>query len=133
MDIDVLISGFLVLSLAGSSLSIAAYSSFRDRANDDQKLLLIIASCFISAFLVVFTLSFTTLENLTFYQYVLALIFYALIFMAVLSIVGFVIHRLMVDQKYKDDELRSAIVIIESSKDDLDSSIRLFESEKTIK
>jgi hypothetical protein len=50
--------------------------------------------------------------------------------MAVLSIVGFVIHRLMVDQKYKDDELRSAIVIIESSKDDLDSSIRLFESEK---
>ena len=133
MDIDVLISGFLVLSLAGSSLSIAAYSSFRDRASDDQKLLLIIASCFISAFLVVFILSFTTLENLTFYQYLLALIFFVLIFMAVLSIVGFVIHRLMVDQKYKDDELKSAIVIIESSKDDLDSSIRLFESEKLIK
>jgi cytochrome b subunit of formate dehydrogenase len=130
MDIGVLISGFLVLSLAGSSLSIAAYSSFRDRANDDQKLLLIIASCFIFAFLVVFILSFTTLDNLTFYQYILALSFFALIFMAVLSIIGFIIHRLMVDQKYKDDELKSAIIIIESSKDDLDSSIRLFESEK---
>lgn len=50
--------------------------------------------------------------------------------MAILSIIGFVIHRLMVDQKYRDDELKSAIVIIESSKDDLDSSISLFESEK---
>ncbi len=133
MDINVLISAFLVLSVSGSSLSIAAYSSFRDRASDDQKLLLIIASCFIFAFLVVFILSFTTLDNLTFYQYLLALIFFVLIFMAVLSIIGFVIHRLMVDQKYKDDELKSAIVIIESSKDDLDSSIRLFESEKLIK
>ena len=133
MDINVLISAFLVLSVSGSSLSIAAYSSFRDRASDDQKLLLIIASCFIFAFLVVFILSFTTLDNLTFYQYLLALIFFVLIFMAVLSIIGFVIHRLRVDQKYKDDELKSAIVIIESSKDDLDSSIRLFESEKLIK
>lgn len=130
MDINVLISAFLVLSVAGSSLSMAAYSSFRDRASDDQKLLLIIASCFIFAFLVAFILSFITLDNLTFYQYGLALIFFVLIFMAVLSIIGFVIHRLMVDQKYKDDELKSAIIIIESSKDDLDSSICLFESEK---
>ena len=37
MDITALIPEFLVLSLAGSSLSIAAYSSFKDR-NDDQKL-----------------------------------------------------------------------------------------------
>ena len=49
MDIAALIPEFLVLSLAGSSLSIAAYSSFKDRS-DDQKLLLIIASCFIFAF-----------------------------------------------------------------------------------
>lgn len=120
----------MVLSVAGSSLSIAAYSSFKDRASDDQKLLLIIAICFIFAFLAAFILSFTTLENLTFNQYLLSLIFFVLIFMAILSIIGFVIHRLMVDQKYKDDELKSAIVIIESSKDDLDSSISLFESEK---
>lgn len=130
MDINTIISGFLVLSVAGSSLSIAAYSSFKDRASDDQKLLLIIAICFIFAFLVAFILTFTTLENLTFQQYLLSLIFFVLIFMAISSIIGFVIHRLMVDQKYKDDELKSAIVIIESSKDDLDSSIRLFESEK---
>lgn len=130
MDINTIISGFLVLSVAGSSLSIAAYSSFKDKASDDQKLLLIIAICFIFAFLAVFILSFTTLENLIFYQYLLALIFFVLIFMAILSIIGFVIRRLMVDQKFKDDELKSAIVIIESSKDDLDSTISLFESEK---
>lgn len=130
MDINTIISGFLVLSVAGSSLSIAAYSSFKDKASDDQKLLLIIAICFIFAFLSAFILSFTTLENLTFYQYALSLIFFVLIFMAILSIIGFVIHRLMVDQKFKDDELKSAIVIIKSSKDDLDSTISLFESEK---
>jgi len=129
MDIIALIPEFLVLSLAGSSLSIAAYSSFKDRS-DDQKLLLIIASCFIFAFLVVFILSAITLYNLTFYQYILVLIFYTLIFMAILSIIGFIIHRLIVDQKYKDDELQSAIDIIESSKDGLDSSISLFESGK---
>jgi hypothetical protein len=129
MDISALIPEFLVLSLAGSSLSIAAYSSFKDKS-DDQKLLLIIASCFIFAFLVVFILSLLTLENLTFYQYILALIFYVLIFMAILSIIGFIIHRLVTDQRYKDDELQSAIDIIESSKDGLDSSITLFESEK---
>jgi hypothetical protein len=128
MDISALIPEFLVLSLAGSSLSIAAYSSFKDKS-DDQKLLLIIASCFIFAFLVVFILSLLTLENLTFYQYILALIFYVLIFMAILSIIGFIIHRLVTDQRYKDDELQSAIDIIESSKDGLDSSITLFESE----
>jgi len=127
MDINVLIPEFLVLSLAGSSLSIAAYSSFRDRS-DDQKLLLIIASCFIFAFLVVLILSFISLDNLTIYQYSLALIFYGLIYMAILSIVGFIIHRLRVDQKFKDDELQSAIDIIESSKDGLESSVSLFES-----
>jgi cell shape-determining protein MreD len=126
MDINALIPEFLVLSLAGSSLSIAAYSSFKDRS-DDQKLLLIIASCFIFAFLVVFILSAMELDNLTFYQYILALIFYALISMAILSIVGFIIQRLRVDQKYKDDELQSAIDIIESSKEGLESSISLFE------
>ncbi len=129
MDINALIPEFLVLSLAGSSLSIAAYSSFKDRS-DDQKLLLIIASCFIFAFLVVLILSAISLDNLTFYQYSLALIFYALIYMAILSIIGFIIHRLRVDQKFKDDELESAIDIIESSKDGLESSISLFESGK---
>jgi cytochrome c biogenesis protein CcdA len=129
MDISGLIPEFLVLSLAGSSLSIAAYSSFKDKS-EDQKLLLIIASCFIFAFLVVFILSLLTLENLTFDQYLLALIFYVLIFMAILSIIGFIIHRLVTDQRYKDDELQSAIDIIESSKDGLDSSITLYESEK---
>jgi cell shape-determining protein MreD len=128
MDINALIPEFLVLSLAGSSLSIAAYSSFRDRS-DDQRLLLIIASCFIFAFLVVLILSAISLDNLTFYQYSLALIFYGLIYMAVLSIVGFIIHRIRVDQKFKDDELQSAIDIIESSKDGLESSVSLFESE----
>ena len=128
MDINALIPEFLVLSLAGSSLSIAAYSSFRDRS-DDQKLLLIIASCFIFAFLVVLILSAISLDNLTFYQYSLALLFYGLIYMAVLSIVGFIIHRIRVDQKFKDDELQSAIDIIESSKDGLESSVSLFELE----
>jgi len=89
---------------------------------------LIIASCFIFAFLVVLILSFISLDNLTIYQYSLALIFYGLIYMAILSIVGFIIHRLRVDQKFKDDELQSAIDIIESSKDGLESSVSLFES-----
>lgn len=129
MDIVSLIPEFLVMSLAGSSLSIAAYSSFKDR-NDDQKLLLIIASCFIFAFLVVLILSAINLEELTFNQYLMALIFYGLIFMAILSIIGFVIHRLIVDEKYKNDELQSAIDIIESSKDGLDSSISLFDMKK---
>jgi choline-glycine betaine transporter len=126
MDINTLIPEFLVLSLAGSSLSIAAYSSFKDRT-DDKKLLLIIASCFIFAFLVVLILSATTLENLTFYQYILSLVFYILIFMAILSIIGFIIQRLKIDQKYEDEELQSAIDIIESSQSGLESSIRLFE------
>jgi len=125
MDINALIPEFLVLSLAGSSLSIAAYSSFKDRS-DDQKLLLNIASCFIIAFLVVFILSAMELDNLTFYQYILALFFYALISMAILSIVGFIIQRLRVDQRYKDDELQSAIDILESSKEGLESSVSLF-------
>lgn len=125
MDISTLIPEFLVLSLAGSSLSIAAYSSFKDRS-DDQKLLLIIASCFIFAFLVVLILSAASLDNLSIFQYSLTLIFYGLIYMAILSIIGFIIHRLRVDQKFKDDELQSAIDIIESSMDGLESSVRLF-------
>lgn len=127
MDINALIPEFLVLSLAGSSLSIAAYSSFKDR-NDDQKLLLIIASCFIFAFLAILILSAISLGNLSVYEYTLSLIFYALIYMAILSIIGFIIHRLRVDQKAKDDELQSAIDIIESSMDGLESSIKLFRS-----
>jgi len=75
-------------------------------------------------------LSAASLENLTFYQYILILIFYALIYMAILSIIGFIIHRLRVDQKFKDGELQSAIDIIESSKDGLDSSVTLFETNK---
>lgn len=125
MDITILIPEFLVLSLAGSSLSIAAYSSFKDR-NDDKKLLLIIASFFIFAFLVVLILTITNLNTLTLNQYILALIFYTLILMAILSIIGFIIHRLILDQQYKEDELQSAIDIIEQSKDGLDSSINLF-------
>lgn len=129
MDINALIPEFLVLSLAGSSLSIAAYSSFKDRS-DDQKLLLIIASCFIFAFLAILILSAISLNNLSMDQYILTLIFYALIYMAILSIIGFIIHRLRVDQKMKDEELQSAIDIIESSKDGLESSVSLFESKK---
>lgn len=129
MDMTHLIPEFLVFSLAGSSLSIAAYSAFRDK-NDDQKLLLVVASCFTLAFLVLFTLTFLTLENLTRLQYIFASIFYFLIFMAVLGIMGFIIRRLIVDQRSKDDELDSAIDIIESSKDGLDSFINLLESKK---
>ncbi len=125
MDVTALIPEFLVLSLAGASLSIAAYSSFRDR-NDDPKLLLIIASLFSFAFLVIFILSAATLTDLTLNEYILTVIFYILIFMAILSIIGFIIQRLRIDQKYKDDELESAIDIIESSMDGLDSSITLF-------
>lgn len=132
MDITHLIPEFLVFSLAGASLSIAAYSAFRD-VNEDKKLLLIIASCFSFAFLVIFIMAFITLDDLTTFPYILALVFYVLIFMAILSIIGFVIHRLRVDQKFKDDELDSAIDIIESSKDGLDSSISLFESERIFK
>jgi heme/copper-type cytochrome/quinol oxidase subunit 3 len=129
MDINALIPEFLVLTVAGSSLSIAAYSAFKDRS-DDQKLLLLIAGCFSFAFLVVFVLSFISLDNLTFFQYVLALIFYILIFMAILSVIGFIIHRLIVDQRLKDDDLEAATDIIESSKDGLDSFITLIESQK---
>ncbi len=50
--------------------------------------------------------------------------------MAVLGIMGFVIRRLIVDQRSKDDELESAIDIIESSKDGLESFINLLESQK---
>ena len=129
MDLIHLIPEFLVLSLAGSSLSIAAYSAFRDK-NDDQKLLLVVASCFTCAFLVLFTLTFLTLDNLTQLQYIFALIFYFLIFLAIMGIIGFIIRRLIVDQRSKDDELESAIDIIDSSKDGLDSFINLLEYQK---
>jgi len=129
MDIIHLIPEFLVFSLAGSSLSIAAYSAFRDK-NDDQKLLLVVASCFTSAFLVLFTLTFLTLDNLTQLQYTFALIFYFLIFLAVMGIIGFIIRRLIVDQRSKDDELDSAIDIIDSGIDGLDSFINLLGSKK---
>jgi len=128
MNISTLLPEFLVLSITGASLSIAAYSAFNDR-NDDQRLLLIIASCFTLAFLVIFILSFVTLNNLGLYPYILALIFYILIFMAIMSIIGFIIHRLIVDQKVKDDGLESAIDIIESSKDGLESFISLLKSD----
>nr|WP_319372403.1 hypothetical protein [uncultured Methanobacterium sp.] len=129
MDITHLIPEFLVFSLAGSSLSIAAYSAFRDK-NDDKKLLLVVASCFTCAFLVLFTLTFLTLDSLSLLQYIFALFFYFLIFLAVLGIIGFIIRRLIVDQRSKDDELDSAIDIVDSSKDGLDSFINLLESGK---
>ncbi|WP_414469709.1 hypothetical protein [Methanobacterium sp. ACI-7] len=129
MDITHLIPEFLVFSLAGASLSIAAYSAFRDN-NDDKKLLLIIASCFSFAFFVIFIMAFITLEDMTTFPYILALVFYILISMAMLSIIGFVIHRLRIDQRSRDDELDSAIEIIETSKDGLDSSISLMGSQK---
>jgi hypothetical protein len=129
MDLTHLIPEFLVFSLAGSSLSIAAYSAFRDKSGD-KKLLLVVASCFTCAFLVLFTLTFLTLENLTRLEYIFTSIFYFLIFMAVLGIMGFIIRRLIVDQRSKDDELDSAIDIIDSSKDGLDSFINLLESQK---
>ncbi|MTK64766.1 MAG: hypothetical protein F8N15_09665 [Methanobacterium sp.] len=127
MDISSLIPDFLVFSLAGSSLSITAYSAFRDR-NDDKKLLLIIATCFSLAFVVVFVMTFINMEDLTELP-VLGLTFYILIFMAILSIIGFIIHRLMVDERYKQDELESAIDIIESSKSGLNSFIKLLKCE----
>ena len=129
MDVNILIPDFLVFSLAGASLSIAAYSAFRDK-NDDKKLLLIIAGCFSCAFLVIFILSFITMDNLNTLPYMLVLVFYILIFMAILSIIGFIVHRLRVDQRFKDDEFDSAVDIIESSKDGLDSFISLLESQK---
>ena len=129
MDIYSLIPEFLVLSLAGASLSIAAYSAFWDK-NDDKKLLLVIASFFSLAFLVIFVQAFITLDNLNSFPNILALIFYILILMAIISIMGFIIHRLRIDQRYKDDELDSAIDIIESSKDGLESSISLMEFTK---
>ena len=129
MDVNILIPDFLVFSLAGASLSITAYSAFRDK-NDDKKLLLIIAGCFSCAFLVIFILSFITMDNLNTLPYILVLVFYILIFMAILSIIGFIVHRLRIDQRFKDDELDSAIDIIESSKDGLDSFISLLEFRK---
>ena len=129
MDVTILIPDFLVFSLAGASLSIAAYSAFRDK-NDDKKLLLIIAGCFSCAFLVIFILSFITMDNLNTLPYMLVLVFYILIFMAILSIIGFIVHRLRIDQRFKDDELDSAVDIIESSKDGLDSFIDLLKSQK---
>ena len=72
MDIIGLIPEFLVFSLTGSSLSIAAYSAFKDR-NDDRKLLLIISICFSLAFMVVFILTFSDIDNLSTVPFILAL------------------------------------------------------------
>jgi uncharacterized membrane protein YozB (DUF420 family) len=124
MEIEILLPALLVLSLTGSSLSIAAYSAFRDN-NDDKKLLLIIACCFSLAFLVIFIWAFLTVDNLNIFPNFLAIFFYILIFMAILSIIGFIIHRLRVDQRKRNDELDSAIDIIESNKDGLESFIKL--------
>lgn len=129
MDLSHLIPEFLVFSLAGASLSIAAYSAFRDK-NDDKKLLLVIASSFTLAFLVLFTLTILSLDKLTIIEYIFVIIFYFLIFMAVLSIMGFIIRRLIVDQRSKDDELDSALDIVDSSKNGLDSFINLLKSQR---
>lgn len=129
MEFTALIPELMVFSLAGSSLSIAAYSAFKDR-NDDKKLLLIIANCFTMAFFVLFIYTFITIDSLSYIPTVVVLIFYLLIFLAISSILGFIIHRLIADQKFKDDELESAIDIVESSKDGLDSFIGLLESQK---
>lgn len=129
MEFTTLIPELMVLSLAGSSLSIAAYSAFKDR-NDDKKLLLIIASCFTMAFFVLFVYTFLTIDSLAYIPSVFAWIFYFLIFLAISSILGFIINRLVADQKFKVDELESAIDIVESSKNGLDSFIRLLESQK---
>lgn len=127
MDITGLIPDFLVFSLTGASLSITAYSAFRDRS-DDKKLLLIIATCFSLAFVVIFVMTFINMDELT-HLPILGLTFYILIFMAILSIIGFIIHRLMVDEGYKRNELESAIDIIESSKNGLNSFITLLKYE----
>lgn len=129
MDIYSLIPEFLVLSVSGAALSIAAYSAFEDN-NEDKKLLLVIASLFSFAFLVIFILAYISMDNMDTVPNILALFFYVLIFLAMSSIVGFVIHRLREDQKFKDDELDSAIDVIESSIDGLKSSINLFEHKK---
>lgn len=50
--------------------------------------------------------------------------------MAMMGIMGFIIRRFIVDQRFKDDELDSAIDIIESSKNGLDSFINLLELQK---
>lgn len=129
MEIEILIPGLLVLSLTGASLSIAAYSAFRDN-NNDKKLLLIISSCFSLAFLVLFIVVFLTINNFNTFPYFFVLIFYILMFMAIMSIIGFIIQRLRVDQRIKNDELDSAIDVIESNKDGLDSYINLLKSQK---
>lgn len=59
-----------------------------------------------------------------------ALPFYFLVLMAMMGIMGFIIRRFIVDQRFKDDELDSAIDIIESSKNGLDSFINLLELQK---
>jgi heme/copper-type cytochrome/quinol oxidase subunit 3 len=120
MDINVLIPVFMVISVSGSSLSIAAYSAFMEK-DKDKRLLLIIATFFSLAFVVSLLLSFITLENMTFNQYILTLMFYALIFLAVLSVIGFIFHRLKIDQQMRNEELESSINIIESSKDGLNN------------
>lgn len=80
--------------------------------------------------IVLFNLTFLTLNELTTIQYMFALPFYFLVLMAMMGIMGFIIRRFIVDQRFKDDELDSAIDIIESSKNGLDSFINLLELQK---
>ena len=112
----------MVISVAGSSLSIAAYSAFMEK-DKDKKLLLIIALVFAFAVVVSLFLSFITLEDMTFNQYILTLMFYALILLAISLVIGFIFHRLIIDQEIWNAELEAAINTIESSKDGLNSPI----------
>lgn len=50
--------------------------------------------------------------------------------MAILSIIGFIVHRIMIDQRSKDNDLKAAIDIIVSSKDGLEGFTSLLESEE---
>lgn len=122
MDINTLIPPFMVISVAGSSLSIAAYSAFIEK-DKDKRLLLIIALVFAFAVVVSLFLSFITLEDMTFNQYILTLMFYALILLAISLVIGFIFHRLIIDQQIWNAELESAINTIESSKDGLNGPI----------
>lgn len=120
MDINALIPTLMVISVTGSALSITAYSAFMEK-DKDKRLLLIISTFFSFAFIISLFLSFLTLENMTFEQYILILMFYVLIFLAISSVVGFIFHRLKIDQQMRNEELESAINIIESSKDGLNN------------
>ncbi len=50
--------------------------------------------------------------------------------MTILSIIGFIVHRIIIDQRSKENEMKAAIDIIVSSKDGLEGLICLLKSEK---